>query len=63
MTDIVSVLNLINYGFVLIFGIIVSFYFAGIQWEDNKCLFYTYYCIICSVSGIILRTFRRKCPF
>ncbi len=36
MTDIVSVLNLINYGFVLIFGIIVSFYFAGIQWEDNK---------------------------
>lgn len=39
MTDIVSVLNLINYGFVLIFGIIVSFYFAGIQWEDNKCLF------------------------
>lgn len=52
MTDIVSVLNLINYGFVLIFGIIVSFYFAGIQWEDNKRLF------ICSVSGIILRTFR-----
>ena len=39
MTDIVSVLNLINYGFVLIFGIIVSFYFAGIQWEDNKRLF------------------------
>lgn len=38
-TDIVSVLNLINYGFVLIFGIIVSFYFAGIQWEDNKRLF------------------------
>ena len=29
MTDIVSVLNLINYGFVLIFGIIVSFYFAA----------------------------------
>lgn len=40
MTDIVSVLNLINYGFVLIFGIIVSFYFAGIQWEDNKRLLY-----------------------
>lgn len=39
MTDIVSVLSLINYGFVLIFGIIVSFYFAGIQWEDNKRLF------------------------
>ena len=38
MTDIVSVLNLINYGFVLIFGIIVSFYFAGIQWEDNSFL-------------------------
>ena len=42
MTDIVSVLNLINYGFVLIFGIIVSFYFAGIQWEDNKRLFIHY---------------------
>ena len=28
MTDIVSVLNLINYGFVLIFGIIVSFLFC-----------------------------------
>lgn len=39
MTDIASILNLINYGFVLIFGIVVSFYFAGIQWEDNKCLF------------------------
>ena len=25
-----AILSLINYGFVLIFGIIVSFYFAGI---------------------------------
>ena len=39
MTDIASILSLINYGFVLIFGIVVSFYFAGIQWEDNKRLF------------------------
>lgn len=34
-----AILSLINYGFVLIFGIIVSFYFAGICWEDNKRLY------------------------
>lgn len=39
MIDIASILNLVNYGFVLVFGIVVSYYFAGIQWEDNKRLF------------------------
>lgn len=39
MSAAASILSLINYGFVLIFGIIVSFYFAGICWEDNKRLF------------------------
>ncbi len=37
--DISTLLNLINYVFVLIFGIIVSFYFADIRWEDNHKLF------------------------
>lgn len=37
--DISTFLNLINYVFVLIFGIIVSFYFADIRWEDNHRLF------------------------
>lgn len=34
-----TLLNLINYIFVLIFGIIVSFYFADIRLEDNHKLF------------------------
>ena len=42
MTDIVSVLNLINYGFVLIFGIIVSFYFAGIQYNGRTISAFLY---------------------
>ena len=37
--DISTLLNLINYIFVLIFGIIVSFYFADIRLEDNHKLF------------------------
>ena len=37
--DISTLLNLINYIFVLIFGIIVSFYFADIRLEDNNKLF------------------------
>ena len=36
MAELATVLNLINYIFVLIFGIVVSFYFADIPWEDNK---------------------------
>ena len=59
MTDIVSVLNLINYGFVLIFGIIVSFYFAGYNGKTTSAFLYLLL-NICSVSGIILRAFRRK---
>ena len=38
MAELATVLNLINYIFVLIFGIVVSFYFADIPWEDNKKL-------------------------
>lgn len=35
-----AILSLLNYGFVLIFGIIVSFYFARKYcWEDNKRLY------------------------
>ena len=36
MDELSAMLNLINYVFVLIFGIVVSFYFADITWEDNK---------------------------
>ena len=36
MDGLSAMLNLVNYVFVLIFGIVVSFYFADITWEDNK---------------------------
>ena len=36
MDELSAMLNLINYVFVLIFGIVVSFYFSDITWEDNK---------------------------
>ena len=36
MDELSAMLNLINYVFVLIFGIVVSFYFADITWEDTK---------------------------
>ncbi len=39
MAELYTILNLINYVFVLIFGIVVSFYFADITWEDNKKLY------------------------
>lgn len=39
MAELYTILNLVNYVFVLIFGIVVSFYFADITWEDNKKLF------------------------
>lgn len=48
MIELSALLNLINYVFVLIFGIIVSFYFADIQWEDNKPLY------IYTIIGFIL---------
>ena len=36
MDGLSAMLNLVNYVFVLIFGIVVSFYFADITWEDKK---------------------------
>ena len=53
--DISTLLNLINYIFVLIFGIIVSFYFADIRLEDNHKLF-IYNSHICVISGCMLST-------
>ena len=36
MSEFVSLLELINYGFVLFFGIVMSLYLADIHFEDNK---------------------------
>lgn len=36
MSEFVSLLGLINYGFVLFFGIVMSLYLADIHFEDNK---------------------------
>ena len=36
MIDLASLLELINYGFVLFFGIVISLYLADIHFEDNK---------------------------
>ena len=36
MTSLASLLGLINYGFVLFFGIVMSLYLADIHFEDNK---------------------------
>ena len=41
MAELATVLNLINYIFVLIFGIVVSFYFADILlWALSYCRLY-----------------------
>ena len=36
MTCLTSLLELINYGFVLFFGIVIALYLADIQFEDNQ---------------------------
>lgn len=36
MSEFVSLLGLINYGFVLFFGIVMSLYLADYHFEDNK---------------------------
>ena len=54
--DISTLLNLINYIFVLIFGIIVSFYFADIRLEDNHKLFIYTTLTFALFSGCMLST-------
>lgn len=56
-----TLLNLINYIFVLIFGIIVSFYFADIRLEDNHKLVYIYNSHICVISGCMLSATWSEC--
>ena len=40
MTDLAMILGLINYVFVLFFGIVVSLYLADINFMDHKVLYF-----------------------
>ena len=51
MSEFVSLLGLINYGFVLFFGIVMSLYLADIHFEDNKI---TYIITILALGAIQL---------
>lgn len=68
MAELYTILNLVNYIFVLIFGIVVSFYFADITWEYNKKLFiYTLigFAILQAICYVILgeRILYKSYPF
>ena len=39
MIDLTSLLELINYGFVLFFGIVMSLYLSDIHFEDHKTFY------------------------
>ena len=40
MTDLAMILELINYVFVLFFGVVVSLYLADINFTDHKVLYF-----------------------
>ena len=42
MTDLAMILELINYVFVLFFGVVVSLYLADINFTDHKVLYFCY---------------------
>ena len=50
MTCLTSLLELINYGFVLFFGIVIALYLADIQFEDNQTPYIAFILILGAVQ-------------
>lgn len=61
MTDLAMILGLINYVFVLFFGIVVSLYLADINFMDHKVLYFCTLLGFGAAEGIFYLLWENPC--